>query len=399
MAREILDSRGVPTVEAKVVLESGAFGVAAVPSGASTGVHEACELRDGGSRYGGKGVLTAVNNVNTTIKDAVVGHCALDQRALDSLLCSLDGSANKSVLGANAILSVSMACCVAAADFCYLPVFRYLGGVPSGTASKPMLNVINGGVHADNALDIQEFMIVPLSAVSFSDMLEQSVAVFSSLKSILRSKGLSVNVGDEGGFAPALSSTLDALDLLSGAINNAGFVPGSDFGIALDVAASSMFDDSSYKIDGNSLNSDSLIDFYAKLIDSFPIVSIEDPFAEDDWAAWAAFTSSVGDKIQIVGDDLFVTNLTRLRRGISEQSANSILIKLNQIGTVSETLDTISVAKSSGFSFVVSHRSGETSDSFVADLAVATGAPFVKFGAPSRGERLAKYNRLLTIAA
>jgi enolase len=401
IAREILDSRGNPTIEAEVALEGGAKGRAAVPSGASTGTHEAVELRDGdASRYLGKGVTRAVENVNTIIAPALVGENAFDQRTLDQILINLDGSANKGQLGANAILSVSLASARAAATASGLPLFRYLGGTNACILPVPMMNIINGGAHADNNLDLQEFMIVPAGAESFSKSLRMGVETFHSLKSVLKKKGYATGVGDEGGFAPNVKSNEEAIELILEAIQKAGYKPGQQVYLALDVAASEFYEDNKYhfkKSSGASLDADQVIKLYESWSKQYPIVSIEDGMAEDDWQGWIALTAALGEKIQLVGDDLFVTNVNRLQNGIADGVANSILIKLNQVGTLSETMDTIELAKVDGYTTVISHRSGETEDSFIADLAVATNAGQIKTGSASRTDRVCKYNQLLRI--
>ncbi len=401
-AREILDSRGNPTVEVEIELESGASGRAAVPSGASTGIHEAIELRDGDkSRYSGKGVLQAVENVNEVIAPAIQELDATDQLGIDQLLIELDGTPNKSKLGANAILGVSMAVARAASDHTGLPLYQYIGTINNRLLPLPQLNVINGGAHADNNLDIQEFMIVPAGPRRFAEALRAASETFYALKKILGEKGLVTAVGDEGGIAPSLGSNNEALDYLMKAIEKAGYRPGEDIWFCLDCAASEFYSSEegiyTFKAGNKRFDSDGLIEYYAKLIEDYPIVSIEDPLAEDDWEGWSKMTAAVGDKIQIVGDDIFVTNTERIARGIEEKSANASLIKLNQIGSVTETLDAISLALNSGWGAVISHRSGETEDTFMADLAVATGAGQIKSGSICRGERIAKYNRLLRI--
>ena len=400
-AREILDSRGNPTIETEITLENDIRGRAAVPSGASTGAHEAVELRDGdATRFFGKGVLRAVENVNTVIAPALVGESALNQRALDQILINMDGSPNKGYLGANAILSVSMAAARASAAAMGLPLFRYLGGTNACILPVPMMNILNGGAHADNNLDVQEFMIVPAGSESFSKSLRMGVETFHSLKSVLKKKGYVTGVGDEGGFAPNVKSTEEALDLIIEAIQKAGYKPGQQVHLALDVAASEFFEDGKYhfkKSTGDKLDSDQIVALYQNWIERYPIVSIEDGMAEDDWQGWIALTSALGEKIQLVGDDVFVTNAARLQSGMADGVANSILIKLNQVGTLSETMDTIELAKVDGYTTVISHRSGETEDSFIADLAVAVNADYIKAGAPDRGERVAKYNRLMEI--
>lgn len=397
-AREVLDSRGNPTVEVEVTLESGAFGRAIVPSGASTGEREALELRDGdNTRYKGKGVLKAVANVNEIIAPKLEGLDALEQASIDNLMIELDNTDNKSKLGANAILGVSMAVARAAADFLGLSLYQYIGGVRARELPVPMMNVINGGAHAQNSLDAQEFMIVPIGADTFKESVRMGSEVFQTLKGVLKDKGHSTGVGDEGGFAPQLKNTKEALDTLMLAIQKAGFKPGEDILIALDPAASEFFKKGKYHIDGNVWTSDKLIDFYDKIIDDYPIISIEDGLAQNDWKGWRKFTEKCGAKIQIVGDDIFVTNPRFLRDGIRQGVANSILIKLNQIGTVTETLTTIEIAKRAGYTCVISHRSGETEDTFIADLAVATNVGQIKTGSVSRSERIAKYNQLMRI--
>lgn len=397
-AREILDSRGNPTIEVEIGLASGAEGRAAVPSGASTGAHEAVELRDQDKdRYLGKGVLRAVDAVNNTIAPAILGYDASDPWDLDTTLLALDDTDNKSKLGANAILGVSLAVARAAANAYDLPLYRYLGGVNARVLPVPLMNVINGGEHADNGLDVQEFMLVPHGANTFSEGLRMGVETFHHLKKILSSKGLSTSVGDEGGFAPDLPTNRGALELLAEAIEKAGYKPGEDISLALDVAATEFFKDGQYTIDGKSIDAGAMTDWLEGLTKDFPIVSIEDGLAEDDWAGWSELTKRLGASCQLVGDDLFVTNVRRLQRGIDEQSANSILVKVNQIGTLTETLDTIDLARANGFTTVVSHRSGETEDTTIADLAVATSAGQIKTGSASRSDRTAKYNQLLRI--
>jgi enolase len=397
-AREILDSRGNPTVEVEVLLADGSAGRAAVPSGASTGAHEALELRDGdGKRFGGKGVLTACRNVVEEIAPEIEGLEALDQREIDRVMLELDGTENKSKLGANAILGVSLAVAKAQAHSLALPIFRYLGGPQAHVLPVPMMNVINGGVHADSGLEIQEFMVVPVGAASFSEGLQWGVEVFQALRGGLKERGLSVAVGDEGGFAPHISTAREAMDLLVQAIEKAGLEPGSEVGLALDAAASEFFRDEAYQLEGKPRNEADMIEFYRGLLDTFPIVSLEDPMAEDDWDGWVAITEALDERVQIVGDDLFVTDPERLERGMEEGAANSILVKVNQIGSLTETLDVIAMAKEASYGVVISHRSGETEDTTIADLAVATNAGQIKTGAPSRGERTAKYNQLLRI--
>jgi enolase 1/2/3 len=398
LAREILDSRGNPTVEVDVLLEDGSVGRAAVPSGASTGGHEAVEVRDGDAdRYSGRGVRVAVENVNTVIGPRAVGWDALDQRGLDGLLVDLDGTADKSKLGANAILGVSLAVAKAAADSQELPLYRYLGGPNAHVLPLPLMNVLNGGRHADNDLDVQEFMVVPVGASSWSEALRWGAEVFHALHALLIEKGLSTGVGDEGGFAPSLGTSSSALELMVRAIEAAGLEPGGEVALALDPAASEFFADGAYALDGRSRAADEMVTFYAELLDAYPLVSIEDGLAEDDWEGWAILTRELGGRCQLVGDDLFVTNPERLERGIREGVATAILVKVNQIGTLTETLDVVDQARQRGYGVVISHRSGETEDTTIADLAVATGAGQIKTGAPSRGERTAKYNQLTRI--
>ncbi len=398
-AREILDSRGNPTVEVQVLLEDGSIGHAQVPSGASTGQFEAVELRDGGKRYGGKGVEQAVNHVNNEIAEELMGYYALDQALIDQALIELDGTANKGRLGANATLGVSIAVAKAAAASVGMSLYQYLGGVGGKELPVPMMNILNGGSHADNNVDIQEFMIMPVGAENFKEGLRMGVEIYHVLKSVLQKKGLATGVGDEGGFAPNLSSNEEALQVIVEAIKEAGFVPGEDILLALDVAASELYKDGKYNLasENKSLSSDELLDYYKGLVEKYPIISIEDPFDEEDWDAFKKMTEELGDKLQIVGDDLFVTNTERLIRGIEEHTANSILIKLNQIGTITETLEAIDMAKKAGYTAVISHRSGETSDSTIADLAVAINSGQIKTGAPARTDRVEKYNQLLRI--
>lgn len=397
-AREVLDSRGNPTVETEVILESGVSGVAIVPSGASTGSKEALELRDGdNNRYLGKGVLKAVENVNTEIAKAIIGLNASNQTELDYALIELDGTENKSKLGANAILSVSMASARAMANELGIPLFAYLGGVFANKLPVPLMNILNGGVHADNPLSIQEFMIVPYGADTFADALRMASETFHTLKSILKENGFNTSVGDEGGFAPNIKSTQEAIELILMAIEKAGYIPGEDIALALDFAASEFYKDGIYNIDGNSYDKEGLLKFCINLIEKYPIITLEDPAAEDDWEGWQMITSELSDDVQLVGDDIFVTNPDILIRGIEEGIANSILIKLNQIGTLTETLETISIAKQYGYGTVVSHRSGETEDTFIAHLAVGVNAGQIKTGSLSRTERIAKYNELLRI--
>lgn len=399
-AREILDSRGNPTIEADVVLESGVVGRAAVPSGASTGTREAVELRDNDKgRYLGKGVLKAVENVNTIIGPELVGMNALDQIGIDSLMIELDGTPNKGNLGANAILAVSLAVAKAAAEELGLPLYQYLGGVNAKELPVPMMNIINGGAHADNNVDIQEFMVMPIGASSFSEALRMGTEVFHNLKAVLKSKGYNTSVGDEGGFAPNLKSNEEALSVIMEAIVKAGYVPGKDIALALDVASSEFYKDGNYHLEGEGkvLSVDEIIEFYAELVDKYPIISIEDGCAEGDWKGWAKLTKKLGKKVQLVGDDLFVTNTEILAEGIAKGVANSVLVKVNQIGTLTETLDCIEMAKRAGYTAVISHRSGETEDSTIADIAVATNAGQIKTGSASRSDRIAKYNQLLRI--
>jgi enolase len=398
--REVLDSRGNPTVEVEVVLASGVVARALVPSGASTGAFEAVELRDGDkSRYGGKGVLKAVENVNTIIAPALLDHDALDQVYIDKLLIELDGTENKGKLGANAILGASMAVARAAADFLGLPLYRYLGGATAHILPVPMLNILNGGKHADNNVDIQEFMVMPVGAPDFRTGLRMATEVFHSLKKVLKGRGLNTSVGDEGGFAPNLESNEAALQAIVEAIEAACYKPGQDVVLALDVAATEIYKDGKYHLagEGRSLTPAELVNYYSQMTEKYPIISIEDGMAEEDWDGWADLTKALGRKVQLVGDDLFVTNVPRLAKGIELGTCNSILIKLNQIGTVTETLAAIETAKRAGYTAVISHRSGETEDTFIADLAVATGAGQIKTGAPSRTDRVAKYNQLLRI--
>ncbi len=400
--REILDSRGNPTVEVDVTLETGSFGRAAVPSGASTGAHEALELRDGDpARYGGKGVLKAVAAVNHDLLDLLAGLDAEDQGLIDGMMIDLDGSADKSKLGANAILGVSLAVAKAAAEEAALPLYRYLGGVGARTLPVPLMNIVNGGAHADNALDIQEFMIVPVGAENFAEALRCGAEVFHALRKALADAGHNTNVGDEGGFAPNLGSAEEALGFITKAIEAAGYRPGEEVALALDCAASEFFKDGKYDLkgEGKSLDSAAMADYLVSLCTDYPIVSIEDGMAEDDWDGWAVLTEALGEEIQLVGDDIFVTNPERLARGIEDGVANSILIKLNQIGTLTETLDTVDMAHRAGYGAVISHRSGETEDTTIADLAVATNAGQIKTGSLSRSDRTAKYNQLLRIEA
>ena len=399
-AREILDSRGNPTVEVDVTLESGAMGRAAVPSGASTGAYEAVELRDGDKgRYLGKGVQKAVENVNTEILEALIGLDAEDQIYIDQVMLELDGTENKARLGANAMLGVSLAVAKAVAEELDVPLYKYIGGTYSHTLPTPMMNIINGGEHADNPVDIQEFMIMPVAAEDFSEALRAGAEVFHALKKELSAAGLNTNVGDEGGFAPAVKSSKEALDFIMSAIKAAGYKPGEDIVIALDAASSEFYEDGKYNLkgEGKVLSSDEMVAYYEELCAEYPIVSIEDGLDEDDWAGWTKLTAAIGDKVQLVGDDLYVTNATRLARGIEEKAGNAVLVKVNQIGTLSETLETIEMAKKAGFGVVLSHRSGETEDATIADLAVATNAGQIKTGSLSRSDRIAKYNQLLRI--
>ena len=399
-AREILDSRGNPTVEVDIILEDGAFGRAAVPSGASTGAYEAVELRDGETeRYSGKGVMQAVDAVNFEIFDALVGADAMDQAGLDQAMIDLDGIENKARLGANAILGVSMAAARAAADSVGMPLWRYLGGVHAHLLPTPMMNIMNGGAHANNALDVQEFMVMPVGAPDFREGLRMGAEIFHALKSLLSEAGYSTAVGDEGGFAPAINSSDEALDYISRSVEAAGYKLGEDAVIALDAAATELYSDGKYHLAGEdrSLTSAEMVDMWAGLVGNYPIVSLEDPMDEEDWDGFAALTARIGDKVQVVGDDLFVTNPVRLSRGIEAGSANAILVKVNQIGTLSETLQAVEMAQKAGFGVVISHRSGETEDSFIADLSVATNAGQIKTGSLSRSDRLAKYNQLLRI--
>ena len=399
IGREILDSRGNPTVEVDVVLEDGTLGRAAVPSGASTGRHEAVELRDGGGRYMGKGVLTAVDSVNGEISEALAGVDALSQRTIDDRLCELDGTANKSRLGANAILGVSLAAAKAAAESVGLPLYRYVGGVAARALPVPMMNIVNGGQHADNPIDIQEFMVMPVGASTLSDAVRMGSEIFHTLRAELKAAGHSTNVGDEGGFAPDIASTRAALDFVMAAIEKAGYTPGDDVLLALDAAATEFFEDGSYNLAGENLRLDSagMADYLAALVADYPIASIEDGMAEDDWEGWRVLTECIGDRCQLVGDDLFVTNPARLADGIAQGAANAILVKVNQIGTLSETLDAVNMAHRAAYRAVMSHRSGETEDATIADLAVATNCGQIKTGSLARSDRTAKYNQLIRI--
>ncbi|ALC05398.1 Enolase [Corynebacterium deserti GIMN1.010] len=396
-AREILDSRGNPTVEAEVFLDDGSHGVAGVPSGASTGVHEAHELRDGGDRYLGKGVLKAVENVNEEIGDEIAGLEADDQRLIDEAMIKLDGTSNKSRLGANAILGVSMAVAKAAADSAGLPLFRYIGGPNAHVLPVPMMNIINGGAHADSGVDVQEFMIAPIGAETFAEALRSGAEVYHALKSVIKEKGLSTGLGDEGGFAPSVGSTREALDLIVEAIEKAGFTPGKDIALALDVASSEFYKDGTYHFEGGQHSAEEMANVYAELVENYPIVSIEDPLQEDDWEGYTNLTAQIGDKVQIVGDDFFVTNPERLQEGIDKKAANALLVKVNQIGTLTETFDAVDLAHRNGYRTMMSHRSGETEDTTIADLAVALNCGQIKTGAPARSDRVAKYNQLLRI--
>ena len=396
-AREILDSRGNPTVEVEVKLEDKSIGRAAVPSGASTGAFEAAELRDGGSRYLGKGVETAVKNVVLKIAPAVIGMKADDQRLLDEKMIALDGTKNKSSLGANAILGVSLATARAAAISSNQSLFKYLGGEAAKTLPVPMMNILNGGAHADTNVDIQEFMIAPIGAQSFKESLRWGAEIYHSLKSVLKKKGLATSIGDEGGFAPNLESNRAALDLILVAIENAGFKAGTQIALAMDVAATEFFEDGKYKFEGKLLTSEQMIAYYSELVSAYPLVSIEDPLDEDDWSGWAKLTAELGEKIQIVGDDLFVTNIERLTKGIESKTANALLVKVNQIGSLTETIDAVNLAHKNNYKSMMSHRSGETEDTTIADLAVALNCGQIKTGAPARSERVAKYNQLLRI--
>ncbi|MBB6403669.1 phosphopyruvate hydratase [Arthrobacter sp. AZCC_0090] len=397
-AREILDSRGNPTVEVEVLLSDGQIGRAAVPSGASTGEHEAVELRDGDKgRYLGKGVQKAVDAVIDEIAPALIGFDATDQRSIDQAMIDLDGTPNKGKLGANAILGVSLAVANAAAASADLPLYKYLGGPNAHVLPVPLMNILNGGSHADSDVDIQEFMIAPIGAETFSEGLRWGVEVYHNLKSVLQAKGLSTGLGDEGGFAPNLPSNRAALDLIQEAIKNAGYTPGKDIALALDVASSEFYKDGAYQFEGKALSATEMSAYYAELVADYPLVSIEDPLDENDWEGWKTLTDAIGDKVQLVGDDLFVTNPIRLQQGIDAATANSLLVKVNQIGSLTETLDAVSLAQRSGYTTITSHRSGETEDTTIADIAVATNAGQIKTGAPARSERVAKYNQLLRI--
>jgi len=396
-AREILDSRGNPTVEVEVKLDNGSIGRAAVPSGASTGAFEAAELRDGGKRYLGKGVQTAVKNVNEKLSPIVIGLNVEDQKNLDEQMIKLDGTKNKSNLGANAILGVSLAAARAGANSSNQSLFKFIGGSDAKTLPVPMMNILNGGAHADTNVDIQEFMVAPIGAQTFKESLRWGAEIYHSLKSVLKKKGLATSIGDEGGFAPNLASNRAALDLILEAVDLAGFKAGSEIALAMDVAATEFFDNGSYKFEGKQLTSDQMITYYSELVSAYPLVSIEDPLDEDDWDGWAKLTAQLGDKVQIVGDDLFVTNPERLLRGIESKTANALLVKVNQIGTLTETIDAVNLAHKNSYRSMMSHRSGETEDTTIADLAVALNCGQIKTGAPARSERVAKYNQLLRI--
>ncbi|MGI8576901.1 MAG: phosphopyruvate hydratase [Nocardioidaceae bacterium] len=398
-AREILDSRGNPTIEVEALLDTGVISRAAVPSGASTGQFEAVELRDGGSRYSGRGVGAAVKAVNDVISPAIAGMQVDQQRAIDQALLDLDGTPNKAKLGANAILGVSLAVARAAAESAELPLFRYVGGPNAHLLPVPMMNILNGGAHADSNVDIQEFMVAPIGAATFAEALEHGVAVYHALKGVLKDRGLATGLGDEGGFAPDLGSNREALDLIAVAVDKAGLRLGTDIALAFDVAASELYDTSAghYVFEGAAKSAEQMASYYSELIDAYPIVSVEDPLSEDDWAGWQAITASVGDQVQIVGDDIFVTNVERLQRGIDEHSANALLVKVNQIGTLTETLDAVDLAHRNAMRCQFSHRSGETEDTTIADLVVATNCGQIKSGAPARSERVAKYNQLLRV--
>jgi enolase len=397
LAREILDSRGNPTVEVEVLLESGVRGVAAVPSGASTGAHEAVELRDGGARYGGKGVQKAIAGIVEELAPAIISMNPTAQRAIDEKMIALDGTANKSRLGANALLGISLACAKAAAESESQPLFSFLGGSSATLLPVPMMNILNGGAHADTNVDIQEFMVAPFGASNFAESLRWGAEIYHSLKSVLKKSGLATSIGDEGGFAPNLSSNRAALDLILDAISKAGFTAGKEVGLALDVAATEFHEDGKYTFEGKALSSDEMIDYYQELVNAYPLVSIEDPLDENDWSGWISITKKLGEQVQLVGDDLFVTNPVRLAEGIAQGAANALLVKVNQIGTLTETLDAVVLAHKSGYRSMMSHRSGETEDTTIADLAVAANCGQIKTGAPARSERVAKYNQLLRI--
>jgi enolase len=402
-ARQILDSRGNPTVEVDIYTESGAFGRAAVPSGASTGIHEAVELRDADKKkYGGKGVLKAVKNVNEIIAEELYGISVMDQAGIDKLLIAMDGTANKSKLGANAMLAVSMAAAKAAAEESGLPLYRYIGGTNAKTLPVPMMNILNGGAHADNKIDFQEFMVMPVGASTFSEGLRWGVEIFHTLKTVLKDKGYSTNVGDEGGFAPNIQSNEEAIEIVLKAIEKAGYKPGEQVSIAMDAANSELWDAKAkkyvfHKSDGKKMSSEELVEYWVKWAKKYPIISIEDGMAEDDWKGWKMLTEALGDKVQLVGDDLFVTNVLRLERGLKEGIANGLLVKVNQIGTLTETIDAVSMAQNAGYNTIMSHRSGETEDYTIADLAVALNCGQIKTGSASRSDRMAKYNQLIRI--
>ncbi len=396
-ARQILDSRGNPTLEVEVALDDGSLGRAAAPSGASTGAFEAVELRDGGDEYGGKAVTKAVQGIIDEIQPELLGFDADDQRLVDQAMIDLDRTPDKSRLGANAITGVSMAVAKAAAESAGLPLFRYLGGPNAHLLPVPMMNILNGGAHADNSVDIQEFMIAPIGAASFTEAVQWGAEAYHALKSVLKQHGLNTGVGDEGGFAPDLAHNRAALDLIVEAIGKAGFTPGLDVALAIDSAANEFYSDGAYQFEGTARDSAEMIRIYTEWLDAYPIVSLEDPLFEDDWAGWQTLTAALGDRVQIVGDDIFVTNPERIRRGIAERSANALLVKVNQIGSISETLDAVSLAQRSGFACMISHRSGETDDTTISDLSVAVNAGQIKSGAPARGERVAKYNQLMRI--
>jgi enolase len=396
-AREILDSRGNPTVEVEVILDDGSEGRAAVPSGASTGAFEAVELRDGDARYGGKGVSKAVLGVIDVLGPELIGSEASEQRLIDETMLDLDGTDNKSKIGANAILGVSLAVAHAAANSAELPLYRYVGGPNAHVLPVPMMNIVNGGAHADSDVDVQEFMIAPIGAATFREALEMGATVYHALKSVLKKQGLSTGLGDEGGFAPNLPQNVAALELISVAVQTAGLTLGADIALALDAASTEFFDGGTYTFEGKKLSADEMTGIYEKWITDFPIVSLEDPLAEDDWAGWSALMGKIGDRVQVVGDDLFVTNVTRLQRGIDEKAASALLVKVNQIGSLTETLDAVELAHRAGFRCMMSHRSGETEDTTIADLAVATNCGQIKSGAPARTDRVAKYNQLLRI--
>ncbi len=397
IAREILDSRGNPTVEVEVLLDNGVRGVAAVPSGASTGAHEAVELRDGGARYGGKGVLTAIAGIDKELAPAIISMDPTSQRAIDEKMIALDGTTNKSRLGANALLGISLACAKAAAQTNSEPLFAFLGGSSATLLPVPMMNILNGGAHADTNVDIQEFMVAPFGAANFAESLRWGAEIYHSLKSVLKKRGLATSIGDEGGFAPNLKSNREALDLILDAISGAGFAAGKDVGLALDVAATEFHEGGKYTFEGKALSSEEMIAYYRELVGAYPLVSIEDPLDENDWSGWISITKQLGEQVQLVGDDLFVTNPVRLADGIAQGAANALLVKVNQIGTLTETLDAVALAHKSGYRSMMSHRSGETEDTTIADLAVAANCGQIKTGAPARSERVAKYNQLLRI--